>query len=71
VSVRESKKVLGDMFRSIDPEPIFNSGDPDLTGLELPLNPTSSANLPRREYLTKAADMKYQYEFELNGLLNR
>ncbi|EKM49158.1 uncharacterized protein PHACADRAFT_201955 [Phanerochaete carnosa HHB-10118-sp] len=63
-----SEKVLGRMFREIDPEPIFEeavelAGDPRL--LE------AGEETGFREYLQEAAMHKARYEFELTGLLRR
>jgi len=59
------------MFRSIDPDPAFKPANSDITALELPLDPaTDSSTLPWWHFLKRAVEMKNQYEFELNGLLN-
>ncbi|KIJ51513.1 hypothetical protein M422DRAFT_44041 [Sphaerobolus stellatus SS14] len=62
------KKVLGKMFRAIDPEPIF---EPVVARSEPTLSFKSFySSSSWKEYLDKANEMKTRYEFELNGLLN-
>ncbi|KAF7793719.1 hypothetical protein EIP86_004835 [Pleurotus ostreatoroseus] len=63
-----SEKVLGMMFREIDPEPQFNSshnykGDHDLFTLDEPKE--------WRAYLSQVAASKAQYDYHVTGLLRR
>lgn len=63
----ESHKVLGRMFREIDPEPEFKTvsdegfGDPTLMSLPLPDG--------YAHYLTQAAQQKLCYDFAVAGLM--
>lgn len=69
MNVYPSEKVLGRMFRTIDPEPVFEeadgafSGDPRLISLQV--------SIDYEHYLIAAGQHKAQYEFGLMGLLRR
>ena len=68
ISNYPSEKVLGMMFREIDPEPQFNSshnykGDHDLFTLDEPKE--------WRAYLSQVAASKAQYNYHVTGLLRR
>lgn len=63
-----SEKVLGQMFRSIDPDPVYEEvqdyhGDARILGIE--------DRIDYGPYLSAVAMHKTRYEFELTGLLRR